>query len=185
MLIHIAIILIYLSFVLDFVVWPIPSEGSTGSILSRHSNSDIWTRIGLVLLYAANLVFYLFPLFIAINYLLSPSFVHVGRAAPCIVLAILGRLVTIKGALTIRRNQQGSLITNSIFKFSRNPIVLGMHLTIIGLIVCYPKWYLWIGFVLYFLNMHFKIKIEERYLSSTYRAPYKQYLVSTPRYLIW
>jgi protein-S-isoprenylcysteine O-methyltransferase Ste14 len=181
----ILIILLYLSFVLDFLVWPIPSEASSKS-LTENKKATLSTRILIWSVFGLNLLFYLAPLALAIAQLLStqttliPFMAFVG-----ISIAAIGRLVSIKGTLTIKAQTSADLITTSIFKVSRNPISLGMHITILGLIVCFNNWVLWLGFILYLLNMHFKIVLEEKFLLQKYGEHYSIYTSKTPRYLIW
>ena len=105
-----------------------------------------------------------------------------------VVLMVMGRLVTIGSALGIRKDnsQKGvdfDLKTEGIFARSRNPIVVGLHLGIIGLNILIPNYLFIIFTCFYFGNIHFKILIEEDFLSQFFQGDYNAYLKKTKRYL--
>ncbi|MFY0601909.1 MAG: hypothetical protein JXR03_19700 [Cyclobacteriaceae bacterium] len=186
MVLNLAILAIYLSFSLDFIIWPISSEASTKSLIKVKNEHSLLKSFGLIAVFLANLIFYLAPLALAIQGLLASDEAGM-RSLPLVgvLLAIVGRLLSLKGTLILRANTQSTLVTTSIFKRSRNPISTGMHLTILGLVLCFGQWYLWLGLVLYILNIHLKIKIEEKFLLNLHGPFYRDYVLKTPRYLIW
>ncbi|WP_242092708.1 methyltransferase family protein [Aestuariivivens sediminicola] len=100
-----------------------------------------------------------------------------------VFIAILGRVISVKGTITLRKNYGKSLVESAIFKLSRNPITIGMHLTIFGLLLCFKFWLLWIIFPLYLWIFHGKIIMEETFLESKYGNEYLRYKEKTPRYL--
>jgi len=83
----------------------------------------------------------------------------------------------------LRKNNDKEVVESSIFKLSRNPITTGMHMTVLGLLVCYNFWFLWVGFPIYLWIFHSKIKMEEDFLEKKFGATYLQYMNKTPRYL--
>ena len=185
MLINFLVIIIYISFIFDLLIWPISSEASTKSLVATNERNGIIKKLGLVLIFLLNLAFYLFPLIIAILNVFYSIIPNLMLFIPGIALSILGRIISLKGTIALRSYNKNMLMTESVFKISRNPISAGMHLTILGLIMSINEWYLWLGFILYFLNIHFKIKVEERYLIRIYGDEYRNYMSNTARYLIW
>lgn len=184
MLLYFAIIIIYLSFLLDFLVWPIPSEASTFSMINRNVKVNFTRKFFLMLVFFANLFFYLTPLGLSIYYLQNGFVMTVTSwTISGIVISIIGRIISIKAAHIMRMKSDG-LVGNSLFKYSRNPISLGMHITIVGLMIIFDSWYLWFGFIFYLINIHFKIKVEECHLQKKYGALYESYQEKTPRYII-
>lgn len=185
MWISVIIICIYFSFVLDLLVLPIPSEASTVSIISSEkaffSLKSLRSLFGLLI----SLLFYLSPLFISILFLLNSNIeimpFHIVVTG--VFIAILGRVISVKGTITLRKNYGKSLVESAIFKLSRNPITIGMHLTIFGLLLCFKFWLLWIIFPLYLWIFHGKIIMEETFLESKYGNEYLRYKEKTPRYL--
>lgn len=184
MIIYYLIILIYISFVLDFLIWPIKSEGSTRSLLTR-SNTTWLSSTMLLLVFAISLLFYLTPLLHTLQALYkSTPIENIPLSIIGLLVAVAGRWITLKGARVLRSSERNQLVGHSIFRFTRNPISLGMHLTIIGLIFVFPRWYLWLGLILYMVNLHIKIITEERFLQAKFKEHYTSYCKSVPRYLI-
>jgi protein-S-isoprenylcysteine O-methyltransferase Ste14 len=185
MWINLIIICIYISFVLDLWVLPIPSEASTASVISSETKvfslKSIKSIIGLLI----SLLFYLTPLYLSIISLINskikilPIFIVVLG----LVIAVLGRIISLSGTIALRENHGKIVVESAIFKRSRNPIVTGMHLTILGLLLCFDFWGLWAVFPIYFWIFHSKIINEESFLESKYGKDYLQYKQRTPRYL--
>jgi len=102
-------------------------------------------------------------------------------------IAIFGRFLSIRSAIQIRKQKEGgtkkSLKTASLFQLSRNPILLGLHFTFLGLFFTYPVATMLVGGLVYFANMHFKVILEEHFLTEKYGDSYIQYCQKTKRYL--
>ncbi len=183
MLQSLLIIFIYSSFAIDFLIWPIPSEASTKSLIKKNSRV---IALLLALIFILNIIFYLSPLFLAVYHLLknSSELTSKGQFVIGFTFAIVGRLTSLFGSHALRASTT-LVCKKSVFRFTRNPISLGMHLTVFGTLIIFNLWYLWVAFLLYLLNIHYKIMIEEKELIEKYGAPYKAYCSLTPRYLIW
>ena len=185
MIFYATIVAIYFSFQFDFFFWPVPSEASTWSLINSKKKISLTQRTALSSVFVVNLILYTLPLVLAVLALInSVPITDFLVALTGIAIAIIGRIVTIKGALLLRNNRNNELVRNSLFKFSRNPISLGMHLTILGMAIFFVEWFLWLGLVFYFINIHYKIKIEENHLRLKFGESYTNYFVSTPRYFI-
>jgi len=181
LIISLIIISIYLSFLLDFLVWPIDSEASTQSLTQRTSGARLFL---LWLVFILSLVGYMVPLVIAILRFGDQDFNSVDvLAISGAFMAILGRAITTIGALTLRSNL-AVLKTASIFSISRNPISLGMHMTFIGLIVICDVWWLLLAFAFYVINIDLKITLEEKALAEKFGKPYLDYKSKTSKYLL-
>lgn len=105
-----------------------------------------------------------------------------------VVCLIIGRLITIYSALTIRKdnsqkNEEFELKTKGIFRKSRNPIVLGLHVGVFGMILIFPSWIFLILTIAYMLHIHFKIVLEEDFLRQFFKDNYETYHSKTKRYL--
>jgi protein-S-isoprenylcysteine O-methyltransferase Ste14 len=179
------VIVIYLSFVLDLWIWPIPSEASTASLLSSEGSlftlKSAQALFGLLL----SLIFYLAPLYLSIWALIRPEMdlTPIWLVVPGLFISLSGRVISLAGTSALRKNHGNTVVESSIYKRSRNPITTGMHLTVFGLLMCYNYWALWIGFPIYFLILHSKIKLEERFLKKKFGQVYSQYMEKTRRYL--
>jgi protein-S-isoprenylcysteine O-methyltransferase Ste14 len=83
----------------------------------------------------------------------------------------------------IDENNSNELITNGIFKYSRNPIFLFMDLYFSGIMIIYPN----ILFITVatgtIIGIHFQILREEIFLQTKFGEKYMEYKKQTRRYL--
>jgi len=82
------------------------------------------------------------------------------------------------------RRPTTAIVTTGLFRFSRNPIYVGLTLMYLGLTLAFNTWW---GLVLLgplLLTMHRGVILrEERYLEQTFSEPYRQYCSMVRRYL--
>src|SRR5262249_37670229 len=67
------------------------------------------------------------------------------------------------------------LITDGLYRYSRNPIFLGMFVCIAGLTVLVPTWLSIVALVGTILGIRAQVLEEETYLLRTYGADYRDY----------
>lgn len=116
---------------------------------------------------------------------------HIG-----VGLFITGCLIGATGAVTFKRakttvnpvsvEKASSLVTHGIFKFTRNPMYLGMALGIVGAGVYLQANLIMLLFFLFFYISYmtrFQIVPEERVLIELFGDEYKAYLESTRRWI--
>lgn len=222
--IEILTLLIYLSFAIDLLGFPVPSEASTLQLFfpkdqsSLRSKNNLLSRIQrmplifkIVLLLIPSLIAigtYLLPLLVTLLPSLKPIFGQMPSPEFQIItivgigLAFLGRALSIRSAVEISAKSKKqktdidaseqtsnynvppkNLKTKRLFQMSRNPILLGLHLTFIGLALIFPVRAMFFGGLVYFTNMHFKVILEEHYLKEKYGASFLNYCQTTNRYL--
>jgi protein-S-isoprenylcysteine O-methyltransferase Ste14 len=75
------------------------------------------------------------------------------------------------------------LITNGIYKYSRNPAFVGFDMMFIGLFLTYPNFATFIVMFINVVAIHLQILQEERFLQDSFGVEYKKYKKLTPRYL--
>jgi protein-S-isoprenylcysteine O-methyltransferase Ste14 len=135
---------------------------------------------------------YCLPLILVAVSILSPGFVNKTEKTGLVFIAFLlilaGRIISLYSVLQIRKNNRQAgksfeLKTGNIFSFSRNPILLGMYITYMGMIILFPFWFMLAGFAVYAGNMHFRILIEESFLRHKFGNNYINYQEQTKRYL--
>lgn len=141
------------------------------------------------------LVVALFALFMWLfaQYLPMVLVTFAGQIVIAVILAIIGAQIAIAGARAcyerettvnpLKPDESTSLITDGVFKISRNPIYLGFLLALAG-------WAVWLGaltsllllavFVWYLTK--FQIMPEERSLQAQFGDDYTQYCQSTRRW---
>ena len=106
------------------------------------------------------------------------SFVTIG-----FVLGVLA-LMTMKNSwrVGIRYDQKTNLITNGIYKISRNPYFLSYNILIFGYILIFPSILLFILLSILAITFHKMIVEEEKYLETVHRESYLQYKEKVNRY---
>ncbi|MEO0345808.1 MAG: methyltransferase [Pseudomonadota bacterium] len=100
---------------------------------------------------------------------------------------IAGRLLTLGSVFALRRyaaEGHRALQTRSIFRWSRNPGLVGMYVMFVGFWLAMPSLAFAIGLVVYVLHMHAKVRLEEDYLGNRFGADFTHYRERTPRYLL-
>jgi protein-S-isoprenylcysteine O-methyltransferase Ste14 len=107
-----------------------------------------------------------------------------------IALSTVGVLVGIAGEVALGESfrvalPQGKtkLVTTGIYRYIRNPCVLGVDLFVLGTFLIAPSLLALAAAVLNFAGYEMKIRIEEEYLQRTHGAEYEAYCARTVRYL--
>jgi len=117
-----------------------------------------------------------------------------ARAAAFIVIALVGGALAVAGDLEFRRasttinpfkpESTTSLVTSGIYRFTRNPMYVGLTLGLVGwaAFLC-SAWALAgpVAFVLYITR--FQITPEERILAAKFGATYGDYALRVRRWL--
>lgn len=178
------VIAIYLSFLLDLLVWPIASEASTAAIWHDRKHYPRSTRILSHLMSLSNGLYIAAILIIAVVGLTPWTAQIRGLEFIGISVAIIGRIISLVGTFNLRGYEPGQLARDGIFKISRNPISLGIHLTLLGLSTAYNSWFLWLGLAIFLYSMHRKILMEEQHLARSIGKEYSEYKRRTPRYVL-
>jgi protein-S-isoprenylcysteine O-methyltransferase Ste14 len=116
------------------------------------------------------------------------------RVATALALACLGQSISITGMVAFRRakttmnpmkaSAASSLVSNSVYRFTRNPMYLGLLLTLLAwaAFLSNPLAVLWVPVFALYVN-RFQITPEERVLSSLFGAEYAAYRKRVRRWL--
>ena len=83
----------------------------------------------------------------------------------------------------IDSDNPGKLVTNGIFKYSRNPIFLFMNIYFIGITLVYPTPIFILMSLIFIVGVHKQILNEEKNLAKIYKKDYLNYKKETRRYL--
>lgn len=75
----------------------------------------------------------------------------------------------------IDQEHRTTLVRRGVFKVSRNPIFLGMTITLLGLFLVIPNVLTLLTFVLGFVLIQIQVRLEEEFLTSAYGEEYAQY----------
>lgn len=143
---------------------------------------EITMKIAAILVFIAELV----SIFLETNHSLSA--VRVIGA----ITSVMGTVIFIVAVWTMRdswragvsKNDKTELVTNGIYRISRNPAFLGFDLLYIGTLLMFFNWILCILTVFAVIMYHLQIvNVEEDFLLSTFGNEYQQYKKKVCRYI--
>ena len=83
----------------------------------------------------------------------------------------------------IDQKQKTNLVRSGVFGVSRNPIFLGMIITLFGLFLVLPNAVTLLIFVLGFVLIQIQVRLEEEFLMNTHKVDYEKYRRDVRRWL--
>ncbi|ADJ28787.1 methyltransferase family protein [Nitrosococcus watsonii] len=198
--------------VVELVFLPVPSEASTYQLLASKQPPGSCLSGGLRQAHQASLgrkllVFLLPTGLILIAFLLPlgqiffpqlkdylwpiPIFETLLLRWVAIGLIISGSVFTLISVLEMRRGmtknpfrKMGSeLQLQGLFRWSRNPGLVGNYGLLLGLFCYFPSLVMALGMGIYLLSMHYRILLEESQLEIRFGEAYRAYQRRVPRYL--
>ena len=116
------------------------------------------------------------------------------RLGAALALVAIGQSISISGILLFRRagttvnpfkpDAASSLVTNGVYRFTRNPMYIGLLLTLLGwaAFLSSPVALLYLAVFVLYMN-RFQIEPEERVLASLFGAGYAAYRTQVRRWL--
>jgi protein-S-isoprenylcysteine O-methyltransferase Ste14 len=116
------------------------------------------------------------------------------RIAAAIAFVLVGQIISISGMVEFRRakttinpvraSAASSLVTGGIYRFTRNPMYVGLLLTLVGWAAYLPNPVTFLFAALFVLYINrFQIKPEERVLTTLFGAPYVAYMGNVRRWI--
>jgi len=113
-------------------------------------------------------------------------FIGVGVAALGCSIFILAMIsMRTSWRVGIDKTTVTKLITQGIYKYSRNAAFVGFDLMFLGLYFMYPNLLTLIIFMLNIVAIHLLILQEEQHLKHAFGDEYIQYSKNTPRYILF
>jgi protein-S-isoprenylcysteine O-methyltransferase Ste14 len=107
-----------------------------------------------------------------------------------IASSIFGLLVSIAGEFALGESfclafprEKTGLITKGIYRYIRNPVVLGTNLLVLGTFLIAPSLLAFLALVVNVIGYEMKVRVEEEYLQRMHGAEYEAYCAMTGRYL--
>lgn len=79
-------------------------------------------------------------------------------------------------------NQRTELVTGGLFRYSRNPVFVGMLLTMLGLFLVLPNALTLLAAALTWVILQIQVRMEEEYLTKTHGNFYLGYMKKTGRW---
>ncbi len=106
----------------------------------------------------------------------------------CMLLG--GFTIVILGYISLGRHtkfglptEKTKLITSGIFRYSRNPMYVGLFLMLFGSILYYSHWILVLSCLISVILHHKIVLGEEKFLKETFCNDWEQYLKTSKRYI--
>ena len=132
-------------------------------------------------------------------YALSQSFSRlqfalIGSSWLASILAIVGIALAIMGVLAFKKAQttvnphipekSASLVTDGIYRYTRNPMYLGMLLVLLGWAFYLSNFAAFLFLPIFIIYMsHFQIQPEERFMRHKFNDEYRAYVIKVRRWL--
>ena len=108
-----------------------------------------------------------------------------------IALWVIGMLVGSAGEVALGEafridlpRERTRLVTTGIYRYTRNPCVLGLDLVVLGTFLIAPSLLALVAVVLNCVGFHLKVQAEEEYLGRTHGEEYETYCARTGWYLL-
>jgi protein-S-isoprenylcysteine O-methyltransferase Ste14 len=77
------------------------------------------------------------------------------------------------------------LVTSGLFRYSRNPIFLGMLIAATGIAMAVPHTICWVALAVTYTTISVQIRLEERFLRESVGEDYRCYCDRVDRWLSW
>lgn len=115
-------------------------------------------------------------------------------------LAVLAAIVSLAGAVIVivaqvqmgrawrvgvREGDAPLFVSHGLFRYSRNPIFVGMMLVGLAAAIVSGTWWSWIAFALFVASCVVQVRIEERHLEASFGDAYSAFRCQVPRWLGW
>lgn len=149
---------------------------------SAYGLIGLYFKLTLVAMFLYVLLFALFPSlhqsFLPISLLEKPVVSYTGLGLLLLALAwtvVAQAHMKNSWRIGIDAEMKTELVTTGLFSVSRNPIFLGMMVSLGGLFLVTPNAFTLLFLVLGFVLMQIQIRLEEEHLVNVHGEPYRQY----------
>ncbi len=96
---------------------------------------------------------------------------------------LLGLIILTIALANIAATPLGEPFTKGVYRYSRNPLSLGMLLTFLGVGVASASWLFLVLSAILMVITHFMVVIEERSCLNKFGNAYRKYMDRTPRWI--
>ena len=128
--------------------------------------------------------------------LIAASFLASNKEATA--LTLLAAIVAIAGAaivivaqiqmgrawrIGVREGDAPQFVSHGLFRFSRNPIFVGMMLVGLAAAMVSGLWWAWLAIFIFILSCIGQVRIEEAHLEASFGAAYQSFRTRVPRWI--
>jgi len=100
-----------------------------------------------------------------------------------LVIFLFGMVFTIVAVLNFATSPKDKVITKGLYRFTRNPVYIGLLLLQFGLGIACSSWLYLLLTVVLMILLNANSSAEERYCLYRYGDDYRKYMNSTPRWI--
>ena len=126
-----------------------------------------------------------------VSIILTKSYLPEGFIAAGCILGLVGDVIFATAVITMRDSWRAGLaeadetrmITDGIYRYSRNPAFLGFDLVYLGILLMFFNWILFVFSMFAIIMLHIQILQEESYLLKVFGEEYAAYRSRVCRYL--
>lgn len=106
------------------------------------------------------------------------------------ILSIVGATIVIIAQIQmgrawrvgVRHGDAPLFVRHGLFRFSRNPIFVGMMMIGLGVALTSSAWWAWAAWSAFLVACHMQVQIEEAHLTESFGDGYRAFLGSVPRW---
>lgn len=84
----------------------------------------------------------------------------------------------------VRSGDAPLFIESGLFRYSRNPIFVGMCVMALGVALGLSAWWAWLAATAFVLACHLQVRVEEVHLAATFSADYDKFCLRVPRWVL-
>ena len=124
---------------------------------------------------------------------LAPAGLPTGWTVLAAIAAVVGAAIVIVAQVQmgrawrvgVREGDAPLFVSHGLFRFSRNPIFVGMMLVGSATAMVSATWWGWAAWVLFAASCAVQVRIEEAHLESSFGETYRAFRRQSPRWLGW
>lgn len=112
-------------------------------------------------------------------------------ALPAAVVALVGDAVVIVAQVQmgrawrigVREGDAPLFVSHGLFRFSRNPIFVGMITVGLAAALASQLWWAWAALAVFIVSCAVQVRVEERHLEASFGQSYRDFRATVPRWL--
>lgn len=198
----VSVVVFYFSLIIELFFYKVPSVVLTKKIMNtKYADTSYfsesvqayfkWSMAKKSIVFLLPQVFiyilHFYPLYLGYHWLMNGiSDQNTMQGIIGIILVLFGRLISHLYLFEINKLKKRAFqgfVNKGVFKWSRNPGLIGLYISFLGFILINPSLFIILCYVIYIIHMHFKIIMEEDYLTHKHEKVYLEYIKKTKRYL--
>ena len=170
----------WLFFLVYIVIFAITLKFCPPEVRKRLYDRSLWTRRTKIITFVgkvfsfANIIMILFGALV----IGTPEFI-IGT-----ILYLAGLSLLVVGIIHYRNAPLDEPITTGVYRYSRNPQMLGLYILFMGMILVIGSWINLIFLVISAICAHFSVLGEEKSLEQQYGDSYLEFKRKIPRYFL-